>query len=119
METVADRSSGTAATPIRRTSAGEVEGRCDDGICRFLGIPYAAPPVGENRFREPQPVARWTGVRQAGEPGPCAPHKIRDFPSLDIEPLVGSGGTGGEDSLTLNIWAPAAAGSAPVMVFLH
>ena len=104
---------------VRTIASGRVEGVRDGNIVRFLGIPYAAPPVGANRFREPQPVHGWPGIRKATEAGACAPHKIRDFPSLDIGPLVGSGGTGGEDYLTLNIWAPADAHDAPVMVFIH
>jgi para-nitrobenzyl esterase len=57
---------------VRQTDAGWVQGYCADGICRFLGVPYAAPPVGANRFREPQPVASWEGVRDATKPGPSS-----------------------------------------------
>ena len=104
---------------VRQTGAGWVQGYCDSGICRFLGIPYAAPPVGENRFREPQPVEPWEGVRDATRPGPCAPHKIRPFPRLDVIALVGRGGMEGGAYLTLNIWTPQAAERRPVMVFIH
>lgn len=106
-------------TEQRQTTAGIVRGDCRDGICRFLGIPYAAPPVGENRFREPQPVAPWPGARDATRPGPCAPHKIRPFPQIDAFSLVGHGGMEGGDYLTLNIWAPEGAERRPVMVFIH
>ena len=46
-----------------------MQGFVDDGVHTFLGIPYAAAPVGELRWRPPQPVAKWTGVRQATEFG--------------------------------------------------
>jgi para-nitrobenzyl esterase len=76
---------------VRQTQAGWVQGSYRDGICRFLGIPYAAPPVGENRFREPQPVEPWEGVRDATRPGPSYPQKLRPFPAIDVGPLVGDG----------------------------
>ena len=55
------------------TTAGAVQGRVKDGIFDFRGIPFAAPPVGELRFRPPQPVQPWTGVRDATRFGPMAP----------------------------------------------
>ena len=99
--------------------AGALRGVARDGIHRFLGVPYAAPPVGELRFQEAQPVEPWSGVRDATHPGPCAPHLIRDFPHLDVVPLVGHGSLEGGDYLALNIWAPADADKRPVMVFIH
>ena len=109
----------TSSTITRRTEAGIVRGCADDGVLRFLSIPYAAPPVGENRFKEPQPVPQWTGERDATRAGPNAPHRIKDFPAIDVVPLVGTGSEGGEDYLTLNIWAPEQAAGRPVMVFIH
>ena len=119
MQVTAERPKAEQSTVIRRIDAGALRGRCDDGICRFLGVPYAAPPVGPNRFKEPQPAIVWRGERDATEPGPCAPHRLKDFPAIDIVPLVGTGGEGGEDYLTLNIWAPENASGRPVMVFIH
>lgn len=104
---------------VRQTGAGWVQGYCREGNCTFLGIPYAAPPVGENRFREPQPVEPWEGVRDATCPGPCAPHKIRPFPQIEVASLVGPGGLEGGDYLTLNVWTPEGADGRPVMVFIH
>ena len=104
---------------IRAVESGKLSGRRQAGIIRLLGVPYAAPPVGANRFKEPQPVEPWTGVRDATTPGPCAPHKIRDFPALDIVPLVGTGSLEGGDYLALNIWAPADGNKRPVMVWIH
>ncbi|MCL6739803.1 carboxylesterase family protein [Sphingomonas sp. RB56-2] len=104
---------------VRRTAAGWVQGFCRDGICRLLGIPYAAPPSGENRFREPQPVEPWEGVRDATRPGPSSYQKLRAFPEIDIVPLIGDGLERGEDFLALNIWAPQDASDRPVMVWIH
>ncbi|MEA3118371.1 MAG: para-nitrobenzyl esterase [Paraburkholderia sp.] len=80
----------------------------------FRGIPYAAPPVGELRWREPQPVARWAGVRQAWKFGPrCMQlHVFRPvFRSDEMS----------EDCLYLNVWTPARSPDAklPVLVYLH
>ena len=116
---VRDFSAETSVPAIRATRSGPVEGRLENGIIRFLGIPYAAPPVGGNRFAEPRPVESWTGVREAIRPGPSAPQKLRPFPALDIVSLVGDGGERGDDYLTLNIWAPEDAQGRPVMVFIH
>ena len=52
-----------------RVDGGELQGVVDDGVVSFKGIPFAAPPVGELRWRPPQPAAHWTGVRQAAEFG--------------------------------------------------
>lgn len=119
MQIAAERSAADPSTVVRNSEAGDLRGRCDDGICRFLGVPYAAPPVGPNRFRKPQPVAPWAGERDATRPGPSAPHRLKDFPAIDVEPLVGRGSEGGEDYLTLNIWTPEGVSGCPVMVFIH
>jgi len=101
------------------TSAGQVRGGQTDGVNRFLGIPYAAAPVGENRFAPPRPTT-WTGVRDALGAGPTAPQIIRDIPGLDIKPLVGGGWIEGDEYLTVNVWTPDTGGKGlPVMVFIH
>ena len=119
MQIVANCDVESLSPAIRQTVAGTVRGTCDDGVCRFLGLPYAAPPVGANRFKEPQPVRAWPGVRDATNAGDIAPQKIRDFPQLDVVALVGEGAPDGEDYLTLNVWTPAAGKHLPVMVFIH
>ncbi|WP_077145490.1 carboxylesterase/lipase family protein [Sphingopyxis sp. KK2] len=107
----------TPTDPIVATEAGRLRGAADGDIVRYLGIPYAAPP---QRFELPQPVEPWEGVRDAIDPGPTAPHAIRDFPAIDIAPLVGSESDGGDgDYLRANVWAPKDARRAPVMVFIH
>jgi para-nitrobenzyl esterase len=98
---------------------GVLRGSCSGGVCRFLAVPYAAPPVGSGRFANPQPVAKWPGERDATRPGPSAPQVIKPLPFLDVISVVGDGGERGDDYLTLNVWAPDAATARPVMVFIH
>ncbi|HKS20481.1 MAG TPA: carboxylesterase family protein, partial [Bradyrhizobium sp.] len=104
---------------VRKVPGGEVRGTSTDGIHTFLSVPYAAPPVGEHRFKEAQRVQPWNGVRDATRPGPTPHYKIPVFPTLEIAPLIGRGETGGNDVLTANIWAPADAAGRPVMVWIH
>jgi para-nitrobenzyl esterase len=106
--------------PVITLPAGTIRGASDGAIERFIGIPYAAPPAGDRRFVEPQPVEPWQGERDCTVPGPNAPQRIRDFPGLDAHVLVGKGWIEGDDYLTLNVWRPAGAATAlPVMVFIH
>lgn len=102
--------------PIVCTRQGRVRGRHIGGVECFLGIPYAAAPV---RFEPPRSPDNWSGIRDALEPGPSAPHRVKPFPGLDVIALVGDGGTRGPDYLALNIWTPARAEHRPVMVFIH
>lgn len=98
-----------------RTTAGRVRGLERDGVARYLGVPYAAPPV---RFAGPEPARGWDGVRDATTPGPNAPQPARDFGALDLSPVIGHGWRPGEDYLTVDVWTPGGA-DLPVMVFLH
>jgi len=119
METSVDHRPETDQSEIRSTAAGCVRGKSEDGICRFLGIPYAAAPTGENRFREPQPREPWPGILDCTNAGPSAPYEIPEFPGIDIVPLVGPGGGRDQDYLRLNVWAPREARNCPVMVWIH
>ncbi|PXA86769.1 carboxylesterase [Nostoc sp. 3335mG] len=106
--------------PVATTQTGRVRGTVEGGVRRFLGIPYAAAPVGERRFRAPEPHAPWEGERDTSVPGPTPPQRLRDIPGLDIAALVGTGWVEGDDYLSLNIWAPDGdVGGLPVMVFIH
>ncbi|MBB6505740.1 para-nitrobenzyl esterase [Sphingomonas endophytica] len=107
------------ADPVVSTAAGAVRGRRRGEVRHFVGIPYAAPPVGARRLAAPAPVVPWQGVRAATAPGATAPQRLRAVPGLAIEPLVGTGWTPGDDYLTLDVWTPEAATDRPVMVFIH
>jgi para-nitrobenzyl esterase len=102
--------------PTVETTSGKLIGATHRGTHVFRGIPFAAPPVGALRFRPPQPVAPWSGVREALTFGPMAPQ----LPSA-LEALAGNTPLGqSEDCLTLNVWTPACDGAKrPVMVWIH
>ena len=100
--------------------AGRLRGRIVEGRPTFLGVPYAAPPVGERRFAAPQPVEPWQGVRDALEPGPSSPQRASEsFAGLDMTAITGAQWRRGDDYLTLNVWAPPRAHSRPVLVWVH
>ena len=98
------------------TDKGLVEGSftADQKVRAFKGIPFAAPPVGDLRWKPPQPAAAWEGVRQAKEFGS---HCIQSFTYND---MVFHDPGPSEDCLTLNVWTPADAkpGGLPVMVWI-
>jgi len=100
-----------------RTEAGSVEGSTstDGQVQIFKGIPYAAPPVGALRWKEPQPVATWQGVRKATEFGArCMQGNVfGDMVFRDAAPS--------EDCLYLNVWTPKASpdGRLPVMLWIY
>jgi para-nitrobenzyl esterase len=99
---------------------GTVRGRVEDGVARFLGVPYAAPPVNALRFAPPHKPTPWTDVRDALEPGANAPQRVKALPGLNVAALIGHGWQPGDDYLTLNVWAPVEREAGlPVMVFIH
>ena len=69
-----------------RTGSGVVRGSTDDGVARFLGIPYAAAPSGTRRMAPPAPVGRWDGVRDATVPGPTVPKATTHRPTSGCSP---------------------------------
>ncbi|MET7303537.1 carboxylesterase family protein, partial [Embleya sp. NPDC005575] len=82
-------------------------------VVAILGIPYAAPPFGADRFREPRAPASWTGIRDGARFGPIAPQSAR-LPGAPVW------SPGDEDVLTVNIWTPVLAGARlPVLVWIH
>lgn len=106
----------SAATPVAETTLGPVRGTREDGLDVFRGVPYAAPPVGEARWRAARPHAGWSDVRDATAYGPSSPQPHR------VDPVLGGHGAPpfDEDCLTLNVWTPAAGdGRRPVLVWLH
>ena len=97
------------------TAGGIVRGILDGDVRTWRGIPFAAPPIGELRFRAPAPAAPWTGVRDASEFGPSAPQDRKG-------PFSGAAANTpkSEDCLTLNLIAPADhASGLPVMVYIN
>ncbi|MFW2387459.1 MAG: carboxylesterase/lipase family protein [Polyangiales bacterium] len=89
------------------TESGDVIGEIVEDLSIFRGIPYAAPPIGERRWRKPEPFGQFEGAFDAKQFGSACPQ-------FELDAFVGS-----EDCLSLNIWAPRAGGSRPVMVFIH
>ena len=102
-----------------QTSRGALRGAARDNGMLFGAIPYAAPPVGELRYRAPVPAAPWDGVRDASEQGRPLPRPARQLPGLFSEPLLG-GREDRDPELTLNVWTPdPGASGLPVLVWLH
>ncbi len=89
------------------TATGVLRG-ANGAVRAFKGVPYAAAPVGELRWRAPQPAKAWAGERDALRFGPICPQP-------GAHPPHGMS----EDCLTLNIWTPAGASGLPVMVWFH
>ena len=105
------------AEPIRAsTDAGVLVGDVSGGVAVFKGASFAAPPMGTLRWAPPQPVAPWSGERPALAYGPACPQQM----TKDGEPNAGgASGPTSEDCLSLNVFAPARAKNAPVMVWIY
>jgi para-nitrobenzyl esterase len=107
----------TATSVTVTTERGAVQGLRGGDATAFLGIPYAAAPVGPRRFRAPEPAPRWTGVREAVTHGPTAPMPgyPRPFATLLPNPVIP-----GDDYLNLSVWTPdPGARGLPVLVWIH
>src|SRR4051812_17480964 len=107
----------TATSIIADTAAGAVQGVRTGGVVAFLGVPYAAAPVGERRFRAPEPVAPWAGVRDAITHGPTAP--LPGYPP-PFDALLPNSVVAGDEYLNLSVWTPdPGAQGLPVLVWIH
>src|SRR5260370_16832286 len=101
-----------------KTEQGKVHGKTinDGKVKAFLGLPYAAPPVGDRRWKAPEPPAKWKGERDASKYGAhCAQNHV-------FEDMIFQDGDGSEDCLFLNVYAPAdatAKNKLPVMFSIH
>ena len=105
---------GVQAQPILNThvETGDVQGVLEEGLAVYKAIPYAAPPVGQLRWRAPQPAKAWQGVRVCDQFGPMPPQPTRPGRTADRM---------SEDCLYLGIATPATSVSdkLPVMVWIH
>ena len=102
----------TGGGPVAGTSDGAVRGLANGAVDEFLGIPYAAPPVGALRWRPPQPAPRWSGVRDATQFAPHCPQPASPFGQASTS----------ENCLFLNVFTPGwrrARRHNPVMVWIH
>src|ERR1700722_20723093 len=101
-----------ASGPVVGTANGAVRGLANGALDEFLGIPYAAPPVGALRWRPPQPAASWHGVRDATQFAPHCPQLAGPFGQASTS----------EDCLFLNVFTPShqkPRSGHPVMVWIH
>ncbi|HVN21942.1 MAG TPA: carboxylesterase/lipase family protein [Dongiaceae bacterium] len=104
-----------SSAPRVKTHSGIVEGKDDGKVKTFLGIPYAAPPLGDLRWKAPEPVPKWSGVKKTTDFGlHCMQGKV--FGDMVFHDPGGS-----EDCLTLNVWVPDnhVGPKIPVMVWIY
>jgi len=110
---IASLAGGAAHAPTVAIPDGSIRGVSADGVSAFKGIPYAAPPVDELRWRAPQPVVAWNGVRDGSGFG----HDCMQVPATGDPAIITT--TPSEDCLYLNVWRPDGADRLPVMVWIH
>ena len=106
--------SAQSAGPTVAVTGGAVQGRALSSGAMFKGIPFAAPPVGDLRWKEPRPVKAWTGVKAATEYGHSCAQSLAGWNKLAYD-------SASEDCLYLNVWTPEWPSKAkkPVMVWIH
>ncbi len=104
-----------ADSPVVRAPSGDVRGAASGDVHVFLGLPYAAAPVQSMRWKPPVPAPAWQGIRDATKFGPACFQPKPRAASIYADPPAAMS----EDCLSLNIWTPAAARNASVMVWIH
>jgi para-nitrobenzyl esterase len=102
--------------PVVQAPAGAVQGEAIGDLNVYKGLPYAAPPTGWRRWRPPAEAPVWKGVRDATRFGPAC-YQPRSQPGSSI--YASELGAMSEDCLSLNVWTPAKARKAPVLVWIH
>ena len=106
----------SAAADVVKVDGGQISGVSENGVRVFKGIPFAAPPVGALRWKAPQPIVPWTGVRPATDFGA----DCMQVPYPPDSPYASAPRPISEDCLFLNVWTTAAAGAKqPVMFWIH
>ena len=103
----------TLQAPTVKVESGVLRGTLEDGLRIFRGVPYAQPPVGDLRWREPRPVKGWKDVRDATSFGPRPMQRPIYSDMMFRSPSVD------EDCLTLNVWTPARGEKLPVLVYFY
>jgi para-nitrobenzyl esterase len=100
------------APDVATVQGGQLKGVAAGDVVSFKAIPYAAPPVGDLRWRPPAPPLGWSGVRDASAYGPAC---------MQMGAMLGAAMAQSEDCLSLNVWTPVqhAGGKLPVMVWIH
>lgn len=104
---------------------GYLQGYCEEGVKIFKGIPYAAPPIGKNRFAHPQKPGRWRGVRKATQYSAAAIQHVMEMADLPANvhgvPQFMAPSQYEEDCLYLNVWTPAKTPEEklPVFIWVH
>ena len=114
-----------AQTPVLSVEGGQIQGVRGEvpGVSIYKGIPYAAPPVGDLRWKKPQPVVPWEGIRQCNNWGAASLQADREVGSFYWKEFYQEGDpVRSEDCLYLNVWTPAAGqeeAKLPVMLWIH
>ena len=104
-----------AASPTVKVEQGTLQGTVEQGLTVYRGVPFAAPPVGDLRWRPPQPAAKWQGIRKADKFAPQCVQSLGPARPGEEAPAMS------EDCLYLNVWSPAksALSKTPVLVWIY
>ncbi|MGN6148298.1 MAG: carboxylesterase/lipase family protein [Rhizomicrobium sp.] len=103
------------AAPVVKAPAGTLQGKTEGTLNVFKGIPYAKPPVGALRWKAPVALPHWSGMKSAADFGPACIQPESKLDNIYAGPKLPMS----EDCLTLNIWAPANAHSAPIFFWIY